>query len=192
MQTAATDTFYPKNVEEWREWLERNHAIRASVWLVQHHKASGIPSISWSDAVDVALCYGWIDSKKISAGTGVTHQFFSRRKAKSTWSRINKDKVARLTEEGRMTKAGFESIETAKENGSWTILDEVEALKIPEDLERAFGSRKDSKAFFLSLSKSAKKGILYWVISAKRPETRQKRINEIAELAVQGKKPKQF
>ena len=192
MQQEELEIFYPTNVDEWRKWLAENHQSKPAVWLVQHHKASRKSTISWSEAVDVALCYGWIDSKKIAVGESTTHQFFSKRKTKSTWSKINKDKVARLIEEGLMTKAGFDSIKIAQQNGSWTILDEVEALKIPEDLDRAFESRKGSKDFFLGLSKSAKKGILYWVISAKRPETRQKRIDEIAELAAQGKKPKQF
>ena len=91
-----------------------------------------------------------------------------------------------------MTPAGYKSIETAKQNGSWTILDEVEELLISADLEKAFENHKDSKEFFLSLSKSAKKIILHWIVSAKRPETRQNRINETAELAAQKLKPKQF
>lgn len=192
MQKEDTDIFYPKSVDEWRQWLADNHQSKSAVWVVQHHKVSGKPTISWSEAVSVALCYGWIDSKKIAVGEGTTHQFFTKRKAKSTWSKINKDKVAQLIEDGLMTKAGFEVIELAKQNGSWSLLDEVEALKIPEDLNRAFASRAGSKDFFLSLSRSSKKNILYWVISAKRPETRHKRIEEIAELAAQGKKPKQF
>jgi len=192
MQKKEIDIFYPASVDEWREWLAEHHRSKSAVWLVQHHKASQKPTISWSEAVEVALCYGWIDSKKIAVGEGTTHQFFSKRKAKSTWSKINKDKVALLIETGLMTPAGFAVIETAKQNGSWTFLDEVEELNIPQDLEDAFKDRKDSKQFFLSLSKSAKKGILYWVISAKRPETRQKRVEEIVELAALGKKPKQF
>ncbi|HLW19120.1 MAG TPA: YdeI/OmpD-associated family protein [Cyclobacteriaceae bacterium] len=192
MQKEEIDIVYPASVDEWREWLAEYHRSKSAVWLVQHHKASKKPTISWSEAVEVALCYGWIDSKKIAVGEGTTHQFFSKRKAKSTWSKINKDKVAKLIADGLMTEAGFESIKAAQQNGSWTLLDEVEALKIPDDLERAFNHWTGSKEYFLGLSKSAKKGILYWVISAKRPETRQKRVEEIAELAAQGKKPKQF
>lgn len=192
MQTEETDIFYPRSVDEWRQWLAENHLSKSAVRLLQYHKASGKPTISWSEAVDVALCYGWIDSKKISVDKDATHQFFSKRKAKSTWSKINKGKVARLIAEGWMTPAGLEAIETAKQNGSWILLDDVEALKIPEDLDRAFNNREGSRKFFLSLSKSVKKGILYWVISAKRPETRQKRIEEITKLASKGMKPKQF
>ncbi len=107
-------------------------------------------------------------------------------------SKINKAKVEKLIKAGKMSQAGFESIEKAKENGSWTILDEVEELIIPEDLEGAFSANKSSKDFFLSLSKSVRKAILYWLVTAKQQTTRQKRINEIAELAAQKLKPKQF
>jgi len=159
---------------------------------VFYKKASGIPTVSWSDSVDEALCFGWIDSKKIAIDAEKSHQFFSKRKPKSTWSKINKIKIERLIAEGLMTKAGFESIEIAKQNGSWTILDDVDALVIPPDLESAFAKHPSSKGFFESLSPSIKKMMLYWIISAKQAETRQKRINEIAELASQKLKPKQF
>jgi uncharacterized protein YdeI (YjbR/CyaY-like superfamily) len=119
-------------------------------------------------------------------------QFFCKRKPNSAWSKINKEKVKRLIEEGLMTKAGLETIETAKQNGSWTILDDVEELIIPKDLEKAFNTQAGSKDYFLSLTRSIKKMILQWIVLAKRPETRQKRINEIAELAAQKLKPKQF
>lgn len=119
-------------------------------------------------------------------------QFFCKRKPKSVWSKINKDKVQQLIEKGLMTKAGYASIEIARQNGSWDILNDVEELKIPEDLEKEFQRKPGSGDFFLSLSKSAKKSILQWLILAKRPETRQKRVAEIAELATQKLKPKQF
>src|SRR5690606_15861947 len=111
---------------------------------------------------------------------------------KSTWSKINKEKVEELIEAGLMTPAGYQSIEIAIQNGSWTILDEVEELIIPYDLQQAFKTRKGSDKYFLSLSKSIRKMMLYWIVSAKRPETRQKRIHEIAFAASQKTKPKQF
>src|SRR5690606_20529328 len=121
-----------------------------------------------------------------------THQFFSKRKAKSTWSKINKDKVERLVAEGLMTEAGLKAVEIAQQNGSWNALDEVEALLIPKDLEQALEEKAGAKDFFLRQSKSARKGMHYWVISAKRQETRAQRIEEIASLAALGRKPKQF
>ena len=192
MTKKEIEIFYPKNKQEWRIWLENNHARLENVWVVFYKKASGIPTVSWSDSVDEALCFGWIDSKKIAIDAEKSHQFFSKRKPKSTWSKINKIKVERLIAEGLMTKAGLESIEIAKQNGSWTILDDVDALVIPPDLQAAFDKYPSSREFFVSLSPSIKKMMLYWIISAKQAETRQKRINEIAELASQKLKPKQF
>lgn len=187
-----TEIFYPANQVEWRQWLEKNHLSKQSVWLVFYSKSSERPSFSWSEAVDVALCFGWIDSKKIKIDNHTAHQFFSKRKPQSTWSKINKEKVRKLIEEGLMTQAGFDVIEAAKQNGSWTILDEVEELIIPNDLEKAFKKHKGSKEYFLSLSKTVRKMMLTSLILARKPETRQKRIDEIAELAGQKKKPKQF
>ena len=119
-------------------------------------------------------------------------QFFSKRKAKSVWSKVNKNKVQQLIDSKLMTEAGFESIEIAKKNGSWTILDEVEDLIIPTDLESQFETRPQAKNYFLSLSRSDKRNILQWLVLAKRPETRAKRIAEIVALATQKQKPKQF
>ncbi|WP_341900889.1 MULTISPECIES: YdeI/OmpD-associated family protein [Fluviicola] len=186
------EIFYPEDIQKWRKWLEENHDSKQAVWVVFYRKSSENPSISWSDAVDEALCFGWIDSKKIGIDSEKSHQFFSKRKAKSTWSRINKEKIVRLIEAGLMAKAGYESIELAKQNGSWTILDEVEELIMPSDLETELDRYPGAKEFFLGLSKSIKKMMLYWLVSAKRPETREKRIAEIAESAAQKLKPKQF
>ncbi|MFA6149965.1 MAG: hypothetical protein WC716_01510 [Chitinophagaceae bacterium] len=113
MPEKGTEIFYPKTKAAWRKWLEKNHETEQSVWLVFYNKASSKPTISWSESVEEALCFGWIDSKKISVDAETAHQFFSKRKAKSTWSKINKDKVEKLIEEGKMTKAGFDSIDLA-------------------------------------------------------------------------------
>jgi uncharacterized protein YdeI (YjbR/CyaY-like superfamily) len=191
MQTEA-ETFYPQGRNEWRKWLIDNHDKKQSVWVMMYKKQSGKPTITWSDAVDEAICFGWIDSLKKSIDLAASIQFFSRRKPNSAWSKINKDKVTRLIEEGLMMPAGLAVIALAKQNGTWKILDEVEELKIPEDLNDAFNKHPGSGDFFLSLSKSIKKMMLQWVKFAKRPETRQKRITEIAERAAQGKKPNQF
>lgn len=190
MQNNETEIFYPKNQTEWRKWLQENHISKQDVWLVYYKKKSEIESISWSEAVDEALCFGWIDSKRISIDKDISHQFFSKRKPKSTWSKINKNKVQVLIEKGLMTEAGLKCIETAKTNGSWTILDEVEELIVPSDLEIEFDKKPNSKEFFNNSSKSFKKMILYWLVSAKTIETRQKRITEIIESAEQNLKPK--
>ncbi len=189
---SETSIFYPTSLTAWEEWLSKNHSSETAVWLVFHTKASGKFSLSWREAVDVALCYGWIDSKKIKIDHETSHQFFSKRKPNSTWSKINKDKVRQLIHLGKMTPAGYESIETAKGNGSWHMLDEVEELIIPSDLEKAFQKHKGSKDYFLSLSKTIRKMMLQWIVLAKRPETRQKRIEGITLNAGKHKKPKPF
>lgn len=192
MSMCETEVFYPKSQKDWRKWLEKNHHSKQSVWLVVYTKSSEKPSITWSESVDVAICFGWIDSKKIKIDEETSHQFFSKRKPKSTWSKINKEKVQRLIDSGLMTESGLKSIAIAKENGSWTILDEAEELIIPDDLEKAFKKHKGSKDYFLSLSRTVRKMMLTSIVLAKRPETRQKRIDEIAEHAGENKKPKQF
>ena len=183
------ESFYPTNRQQWRAWLQENHEKKASVWLICYKMKSGMPSISWTEAVEEALCFGWIDSTRKTIDDDKYRQFFSRRKKVSTWSKINKDKVEQLIADGSMTVAGLKAIETAKQNGSWILLDEVEALTIPDDLETAFQTHPGSKVFYLSLSKSVKKRILYWLVSARRPETREKRIREVAESAAQKRKP---
>ncbi|MGN6645126.1 MAG: YdeI/OmpD-associated family protein [Cytophaga sp.] len=190
MKSEQIATFYPKSRKAWRQWLTKHHRSEQSVWLLFYKKESGKPTISWSDAVEEALCFGWIDSKRKSLDPESFIQFFCQRKPKGTWSKINKEKVVELMAAGLMTEMGLASIETAKQNGSWEILDVVDALEIPKDLAKAFKANPGSKDFFLSLSKSVRKMILYWLVSAKRTETREKRILEVAERAAQGLKPK--
>jgi uncharacterized protein YdeI (YjbR/CyaY-like superfamily) len=185
-------TFYPKNNEAWRKWLEKNHQNEQSVWVIYYKVKSNMPTVKYTDAVDIALCFGWIDSKQLPIDDEKHMQFFSKRKPKSVWSKVNKAKVDRLIAEGKMTKAGFESIEIAKQNGSWTILDNAENLVIPKELEKEFKKYKNGKANFLNFSRTDKRNILQWLTLAKRAETVQNRVAEIASLAEQGLKPKQF
>jgi uncharacterized protein YdeI (YjbR/CyaY-like superfamily) len=186
------ESICPSSRQAWREWLEANHESKQAVWLIYYKKKSNLPTVLYSDAVDEALCFGWIDSKAKPIDEEKYMQFFTKRKPKSVWSKINKEKIERLTKEGLMTNAGFEIIEIAKQNGSWTILDESEALIVPEDLGNAFKKSPNSKDYFSSLCRSDKRNILQWLVLAKRQETREKRINEIIELAEQKLKPKQF
>ncbi len=186
------ENYCPYDKKDWRKWLKLNHNIKGAVWLIFYKKKSSNHNLSWSESVDEALCFGWIDSTKKTIDSEKYKQYFSKRKEKSNWSKINKDKVKTLINQGLMEEKGYKSIEIAKENGSWIILDKVEALIIPEDLKAEFTNHKGSLEYFYSLSKSAKKILLYWVVSAKRKETRQKRIFEIAENASKNLKPKQF
>jgi uncharacterized protein YdeI (YjbR/CyaY-like superfamily) len=192
MQIKEIETFYPTNRQEWREWLLENHNKKQSIWLVHYNKKSNMPSVSWSDAVDEALCFGWIDSTRKSLEIDKFIQFFTKRKPTSVWSKINKEKIGRLKQEGLLMPAGLESISIAQQNGTWNILDDVEELEISEDLEKEFNTREGSKEYFLSLSKSVRKSMLQWIKLAKRPETRQKRIVELVEHANRKIRPKQF
>lgn len=186
------EEYCPNDKIDWRKWLEMNHTKKEAVWLILYKKKSPDHNLSWSESVDEALCFGWIDSVKKAIDTEKYKQYFSKRKAKSNWSKINKDKVKVLIDQGLMKEEGYKSIEIAKENGSWTILDEVEALVIPEDLKEEFENYAGSMEYFNGLSKSDKKILLYWVVSAIRKETRQKRVLEIAENTGKKLKPKQF
>ena len=186
------EDYCPNNQKEWREWLELNHAKKDAVWLIFYKKKSPSHNLGWSESVDEALCFGWIDSTKRTIDGEKYKQYFSKRKAKSNWSKINKDKVKTLIDQGLMEEEGYKSIEIAKENGSWTILDGVEALIVPEDLKEELVKFKGAMEYFGSQSKSVKKILLYWVVSAKRKETRQKRILEVAENASDNLIPKQF
>jgi uncharacterized protein YdeI (YjbR/CyaY-like superfamily) len=192
MAKEIIEQFYPTCQEEWRNWLIENHLTKKGVWLFCYKKNTGKPSITWGDAVAEALCFGWIDSVRKSVDEFSYIQLYSPRKAISIWSRINKEKIEKLIREGKMMQAGLESIERARKNGSWTRIDEVEDLSVPKELAKVFRRNKGSLAFFSSLSKSTRKAMLQWVVMAKRPETREKRMQEIAQLAALKQKPKQF
>lgn len=189
MENKETDTFCPAGRQEWRQWLQENHSKKQSVWLIYYKMKAGMPTLSWSEAVDEALCFGWIDSKAVSIDDVSFKQFFCPRKPKSVWSKINKEKVKRLTEEGLMTPAGQRCIDIAKQNGYWSILDDVEELIIPDDLMKELEARPGAKDFFISHSPSVRKIALYKIAVVKRPETRQKKIVEIAEQAARKEKP---
>ncbi len=133
--------------------------------------------------MDEALCFGWIDSKANKRDKTSYYQFFSRRNPKSKWSRVNKEKVTNLIEQGLMQRAGFEMIEIAKQLGTWTALDEVENITIPEDLQELFLKNKTAFGNWENFPRSSKRGILEWIVNAKKPETRQKRIEETVSLA---------
>ncbi|MDE3744157.1 YdeI/OmpD-associated family protein [Maribacter polysaccharolyticus] len=192
MSKKEIETYYPKSQTDWRNWLEKNHQLKQSVWLVFYKKSTKIASISWSESVDEALCFGWIDSTKKTIDEERYIQYFSKRKPNSIWSKVNKDKVEYLTSKKLIREAGYKSIETAKENGSWFIMDEVEALILPKALKEEFDKRKGALEYYESLSKSAKKILLSWIVLAKKTETKQKRIIKIAENASRNTKPKQF
>lgn len=177
------DIFFPANQQEWRDWLEIHHSSEPHVWLGFYNKKAERQTITWSEAVDVALCYGWIDSTKHKLDEFSSAQYFCRRKAKSTWSKVNKDKVETLIQNGLMREAGLKSVEIAQENGSWTSLDSIENLEIPHYLNKAFKRHPHFARYFEGLSKSNKKMLLYDLMQAKREETRLTRIEKWIEKA---------
>lgn len=164
----------------WRAWLEANHEAEEGVWLVYWRVSTGNPSIRWEEAVQEALCFGWIDSTMKPIDEERYRQVFSPRKPKSVWSAVNKGYITQLEADGLMMQAGRDKIEAAMADGSWTLLDDVEALVIPEELERALREHSDALfETFEALGKTKKKSALYRLFLAKRPATRQKRIDEI-------------
>jgi uncharacterized protein YdeI (YjbR/CyaY-like superfamily) len=185
-------TFHAKNGVAWRKWLEENHAQASSVWLIIYRKGSDIPSVYYDEAVDEALCFGWIDSKPNQRDDESYYQFFSKRNPKSNWSRVNKNKVAKLIAENRMAPAGLAMVEVAQQSGSWTALDEVENLVVPPVLQKSFDENRPAFDYWNAFPPSARRGILEWILNAKRPETRQKRIDETVSMAAQGLRANQY
>jgi uncharacterized protein YdeI (YjbR/CyaY-like superfamily) len=176
-------TFYARSGKAWRIWLEKNHQKEKSVWLIIYKKESKVPSVYYHEAVDHALCYGWIDSKPNKRDDESYYQFFAKRNPKSKWSKVNKAKVHRLMEEGLMQPAGLAMVELAKANGTWDALNLVEDIVLPEDLQRELNHDKRALQNWTNFSRSSKRGILEWILNAKRADTRQKRISETVRLA---------
>lgn len=172
---------YFKNDTAWRDWLHENHEFSEGIYLIFYKVDHEMESMRWEEAVRVALCYGWIDSTVKSLGDGKRRQYFCPRKPKSVWSKVNKDHIVDLTRKGLMHNSGMASIQIAKENGSWTSLDDVENAVVPNDLQKAFNRNKKAFGNFQNFTRSQKKSYLYWLHQAKREETRQKRIKEIIE-----------
>lgn len=167
---------------EWREWLHSNHNNNDGVYLIFYKVENKEASMRWEEAVKVALCYGWIDSTVKSLGDGKRRQYFCKRNPKSVWSALNKKYIKELTASKLMHKSGFAIIETGKQNGSWTALDDVEKGIIPEELQIAFNKNKKAFKNYNGFAPSYKKSYLYWLNQAKREATRENRIAEIIKL----------
>ncbi|MEE9362127.1 MAG: YdeI/OmpD-associated family protein [Cellulophaga sp.] len=173
---------YFKNDTEWRKWLHENHANYKGIYLIFYKVDHEKESMRWEEAVQVAICYGWIDSTVKSLGDGKRQQYFSPRNPKSVWSKLNKNYIVNLTAKGLMQPSGLEKIKIAKENGSWVILDDVENGIIPQNLQDAFSKNPKAYSNYKGFSKSYQKGYLYWLKQAKREETKQKRIQKIIQF----------
>lgn len=181
----AYPTYYAPDRTTWRAWLEAHHASQPGVWLIYYKKESGKPRVSYDDAVEEALCFGWVDSRPNAIDNEKYMQLFSPRKAKSPWSKLNKARVEKLIAAGLMTPAGLEKIGAAQKDGSWDIYDSVEDLTVPDDLAAALAENPVADMHFRAFPPSSLKNILWWITSAKRPETRAKRVAETVALAAQ-------
>ena len=176
----------------WRKWLLKNHLKEKSVWLIIYHKQSKKKTIYYPEAVEEALCFGWIDSKPNKRDSESYYLYFAPRKIKSVWSKINKIRVTKLLDAGMMTPAGQAQIDMAMSNGSWDALNEIDAMVIPDDLKKAFARNKKALLNFASFPPSSKKIILHWVRSAKQEVTRKKRIKLAVSLAAKNIRANQY
>lgn len=173
---------------DWYDWLLQNHLNTNGVYLIFYKLETNIPTMRWEEAVKVAICFGWIDSTVKSLGHGKRRQYFCPRNPKSNWSGLNKSYVEELSAKGLIQEAGYKMINLAKQTGTWTAMDAVENGVIPEMLEKAFDKNPSAFQNYKNFAPSYQKSYLSWLQSAKRPETKQKRLEEIIGLCEANKK----
>jgi uncharacterized protein YdeI (YjbR/CyaY-like superfamily) len=182
MENRRTE-YYPKNRKAWRSWLQKNHIGKQHVWLIIYKKGTGKPSVTYDEVVEEALCFGWIDSKPNKRDDESYFLFIAPRKPRSPWSAVNKKRIEILLQQNKIEEAGLNKIEEAKKDGSWKLLDKIEALEMPATLKKAFAKNKPSLKNFTAFPAGVKKQIYQWIISAKTEATIQKRIEETVLLA---------
>jgi uncharacterized protein YdeI (YjbR/CyaY-like superfamily) len=174
---------------EWEAWLDAQHASSDGVWLKFAKKGSGVKSVVYAEALEVALCYGWIDSQVKSLDERFYLQRFTPRRARSKWSRVNRDKIEELTRQGRMKPAGLGQIELAKADGRWEAAYASPAsIEVPDDLQAALDDNPKAAEFWAGLNKSNRFAILYQLQDAKKPETRARRLDKFLGMLERGEK----
>jgi len=171
---------------EWRAWLAENHRTATGVWLVSWKQRTGRRSVAYQEAVEEALCFGWIDGRYHSLDDRRSEQYFAPRKPRSTWAQSNKERVARLEAAGLMTEAGRTAVAIARANGSWESMDVIDALVVPDDLAAALAAAPGARQHFDASPVSMRKGALGWVYQARRLGTRAARVEKIAAVAARG------
>jgi uncharacterized protein YdeI (YjbR/CyaY-like superfamily) len=174
---------------EWRAWLEANHSTSGTIWLVRWKKSVGEKYIPYDEMVEEALCFGWIDSVQYPLDEQRALLRMSPRRKGSGWSKLNKDRVKRLTRAGLMTPAGLAAVNAAKKDGSWMRHNKIEAMGVPADLGDALARAANATTNFAAFPPSAKRGLLAWLAQAKRPETRARRLQEIVKKAATSRRP---
>jgi uncharacterized protein YdeI (YjbR/CyaY-like superfamily) len=172
----------PKSRKAWRAWLEKNHATSSAIWLVYAKKHTGIPSLSYAEAVEEALCFGWIDSLVHPIDDALYKQIFTPRKETSAWSALNKKRVERLIADGLMTRAGMRLIDIAKTNGRWNTHAATDAMTMPPELKKALNGNAAAKKNWPTYTASQQKAFLRMVDGAKTAETRAKRVARVLEI----------
>jgi uncharacterized protein YdeI (YjbR/CyaY-like superfamily) len=172
----------------WREWLTANHARAEGVWLLTWKARTGRSTFPYEEAVEEALCFGWIDGQLGKGGDERTMLWFAPRRPKSTWARSNKERVARLEAAGLMTPAGLAAIERAKANGSWNALHDIDNLVVPPDLAAALGERAGARDAWEGSSPSSRRMALAWVTQVKSPEIRARRVARVADQVARGER----
>jgi uncharacterized protein YdeI (YjbR/CyaY-like superfamily) len=180
----------PADRAAWRAWLSEHAETSAGVWLV-YTKGAG-RTLPYDAIVEEALCFGWVDSLPRSLDDASAMLYVAPRKARSSWSRVNKERIERLTAAGLMAPPGIRAVETAKANGSWAALDEVETLEEPPDLRRALDAVPPARTAWDGFPRSAKRAILEWIGAAKRDETRAQRVRTTVEEAAAGRRADQW
>lgn len=181
--------YHPANREAWRAWLEAHQASARGVWVATWRRHSGRSGVPYPDLVEEALCFGWIDSTTNVLDEARRLQLMTPRRPRSGWSRLNRERVARLTSEGRMTDAGRAAVEVAQANGSWRVYDAVEDLDEPADLAAALDQVPGARRTWDGFPPSARKNLLWWVVGAVKPDTRARRIARIVTDAAEGRRP---
>jgi uncharacterized protein YdeI (YjbR/CyaY-like superfamily) len=184
----SDERFHAETRQQWRAWLAEHHADSPRVWVVTWKRATGRPAPSYEELVEEALCYGWVDSTAGTVDDERAIMRFTPRKPGSGWARTNKVRVERLVAEALMAAAGLAVVRRAQDDGSWSLLDDVENLVVPADLAAALDALPPARANFDAFPPSARKHILAWLVQAKRAETREGRVRKAAELAQQNKR----
>lgn len=174
----------------WEAWLDGQHGDTGGIWLKFAKKGSGVESVTYTEAVEGALCYGWIDGQAASYDDRFYLQRFTPRRARSKWSKVNRERAGRLIAAGRMKPAGLAEIERARADGRWeAAYDSPSTATVPDDLREKLDENPEAAVFFDSINKSSRYSILYQIQDAKRPETRARRIERFVAMLNRGEKP---
>jgi uncharacterized protein YdeI (YjbR/CyaY-like superfamily) len=193
MPVSEYKTVHPETREKWRKWLDKNHSASPGIWMIYYKNKTDKRKFTYADAVEEALCFGWIDSLPRKLDDERAMLKFTPRKPKSTWSKLNKLRVKKLIKEGLMTQVGLAKIELAKKDGSWNAINSADRHTsnntLPDDLKKAFSKNKKALQNFNAYAPGYRRRFFFWIDSAKTPETRTTRIKQTVLMAAENKKP---